>query len=118
MLALSIGVSLVFVAIFFWSDKGLAELRRLDRRAEAIRQDTAMLAAENDRLRAEIAKTPNDRLRLERLAREELGLARPGEIVLVLPPNPSRLPADRNEPPRTWEIREREEIAKASNPKK
>ncbi len=70
LMVLSIVVSVLFASIFVWSDKGLGELRRLDRRAADLKADITLLAAENGRLGKEIDEFPNRKLRVERLARE------------------------------------------------
>lgn len=111
LLVVSVVLSLVFVAIFVWSDKGLGELRRLDRRADGLREDIRLLTADNARLRAEIESFPKSRVVVERLAREELGLVRPGEVVVLLPARSDRAPADRVGAPRLAEARERDAAA-------
>jgi len=107
LLVVSVVVSLLFAAIFIWSDKGLGELRRLDRHGAELTLDIETLHAENDRLQREIEGFRHAKLRVERLAREELGLVRPGEVVVILPTEAGRPPADRTDPPVTAEIRER-----------
>ena len=99
LLFVSIAGSVAFAAIFVFSDSGLGELRRLDDRKAQLSADIELIRTENERLRTELAR-PADPLRVERLAREELGLVKPGEVVLLLPPSASRRdPADRTEPP-------------------
>jgi cell division protein FtsB len=44
-------------------------------------------------LRRRIARLRDDPVTLERLAREDLGLVRPGDVVLVLPPERRAAPA-------------------------
>jgi len=67
-------------------DHGLARLVRL--RAEHARIDTrnAEIASDNDRLRTEVKLLREDRREIERIAREELGMARPGEQVYQFGP--------------------------------
>lgn len=99
LLVVSIAGSIAFAAIFVFSDTGLGELRRLDERKASLTADIDLVRAENVRLRSELDR-PTDPFRIERLAREELHLVRPGEVVLLLPPSAARRqPADRTEPP-------------------
>lgn len=51
-----------------------------------------------DRLRGRIERLRSDPATLERLAREELGLVRPADVVIVLP-EPGRAPAPLPPPP-------------------
>ena len=46
-----------------------------------------------ERLHGRIRQLRGDRDTLDRLAREELGLVRPGDVVIVLPPEPATTPA-------------------------
>lgn len=49
---------------------------------ETLRHDNTQLRAQNARLRAEIALYDEDELgAIERVAREELGFVKPGEVV-------------------------------------
>jgi cell division protein FtsB len=50
-------------------------------------------------LRQRIQRLRDDPLTLERLAREELGMVRPGDVVIVLPPEPDAQGAPPQDPP-------------------
>ncbi len=50
-------------------------------------------------LRDYVRRIEEDRLTLERLAREELGLVKPGDVVIVLPEDSEAEHEDRSEPP-------------------
>lgn len=59
----------------------------LAREAARLDQHRRDLIAENQRLREEIHRLQTDDRYIERLAREQLGLVRPGEIeLLIVPP--------------------------------
>lgn len=59
----------------------------LAREAARLEQHRRDLIAENQRLREEIHRLQTDDRYIERLAREQLGLVRPGEIeLLIVPP--------------------------------
>jgi cell division protein FtsB len=80
-------IALLVGALF--GDRGLLHLIDQRHRAEALAHEIEDLQAENARLATEIAALRSDPRAIERLAREELGLARPGETVfLVREPGP------------------------------
>jgi cell division protein FtsB len=66
-------------------DRGVLHLSRL--RAEKTRLDEAnyRLQKENETLRQRISKLRNDDFYLEKMAREELNLVRPGEVIYRFP---------------------------------
>jgi len=81
-------VALIVGALF--GDRGLLHLIDQRQRAEALAREVEELQAENAQLVTEIAALRTDPRAIERLAREELGFARPGETVfLVRDPAPS-----------------------------
>jgi cell division protein FtsL len=67
--------------------------RYLDQRADAARleRQVAQLEAQNAQLLADIAKL-RDATYLERVARECLGMVKPGEIALVMEPGDAHRP--------------------------
>jgi len=66
-------------------DNGALQLWRLRADVDALHRDVQVLEAENERLSRAIAELRDDPSVLERIAREELGLVRPGERVLRFP---------------------------------
>ena len=84
-------VAMVVGALF--GDRGMLQLVSQRRRAEALHHQLDDLRAENLALAVEIEALKTDPAAIESMAREELGLARPGELVFVLqsdapPPHP------------------------------
>ncbi len=77
-------LGLLLVAAFL-GDNGVLQLWRLRAEVGALHQDVQALEAENERLSRAIAELRHDPSVMERLAREELGLVRPGERVLRFP---------------------------------
>jgi len=75
-------VGLVVGSLF--GDRGLLQLVSQRQRAEALGRELEQLKSDNARLAADIASLRRDPASIERLAREELGLARPGETVFVI----------------------------------
>ena len=53
--------------------------------AARLRREVAELQATTDALKAEVRALKTDPFRIEAIAREQLGLARPGEIVFLFP---------------------------------
>jgi cell division protein FtsB len=92
--------ALVLVFNAFFGDMGLIQTIRTRRAAAALRRDVTRLRADNDRLMAEIQDLRHDPYRIETIAREELGLSRPGEIIFLFQEGPAAPPpaADTPEP--------------------
>jgi cell division protein FtsB len=65
-------------------DRGFFYLLEQQRRADVLHQELDALKAENARLGVEISSLRSDPRAIERIAREELGLAQPGETVFIL----------------------------------
>lgn len=82
-LASIIAVLALIVGSLF-GDRGFLQLVRQRQRAEVLALEIEELRAENRRLAAEIRALRTDARAIERLAREELGLARPGETVFLI----------------------------------
>ena len=75
----------VFAISFVFSDRGLPELQHARTRVADLRADIAKVEAENARLRAEIESVKKSSFAVERIAREDLGMSRKGEVVYMLP---------------------------------
>ncbi|HEV7764023.1 MAG TPA: septum formation initiator family protein [Thermoanaerobaculia bacterium] len=78
-------MSVVFAVSFFFSDRGLPELQHARTRVAELRDDIAQLEVENTKLRAEIDSVKRSSYAIERIAREDLGMSRNGEVVYMLP---------------------------------
>lgn len=86
--AATLGSIIALIALLVGSlfgDRGILHLVAQRERAESLRREIEDLRAENGRLATEIAALKTDPRSIERLAREELGLARPGETVFLIP---------------------------------
>lgn len=84
-IVVSLLLSALFFGIFLLSDRGLLQLRKQRRQLAKAREEVAQLEAGNRRLEAEVAALRSDPRALEKIAREELNLVKPGEVVLLLP---------------------------------
>ena len=84
-------VALVVGSVF--GDRGLLSLIEMRRQVQSLGQEVETLRAENARLVGDIAALRQSPRAIERLAREELGLARPDEVVfLIREDDPGRRP--------------------------
>jgi len=79
-------IALVVGSLF--GNRGMLRLVEQRQRAQVLAERVAELRADNARLAAEIRALRREPRAVERVAREQLGLARPGETVFVLQPPP------------------------------
>jgi cell division protein FtsB len=82
---LSLVFSALLFALFFVGDRGFLQVRRQRAQLRAAQDEVARLDAENRKLEVEVTALKNDPRALEKIAREKLGLARPDEVVVILP---------------------------------
>ncbi len=82
-------VSLLFSALLFGlflvGDRGFLSVRRQRQELVKSQNELQILADENRRLEGELAALKSDPKAVEKIAREKLGLVKPGEVVLILP---------------------------------
>ena len=78
-------LAVLLLAVF--NDKGLLEVHAQAKKLSAIETDIGKLDAENKQLTSDIQSLRSDPSTIEKFAREELKLVKPGEIVLVTPEN-------------------------------
>jgi cell division protein FtsB len=77
-------VVIAFVLGALFGDRGILHLAEKRRRALALEQEIARLEGENRRLAASIDWLRKDPRAVEAIAREELGLVKPGETVFLI----------------------------------
>lgn len=77
-------IALVFATASFAHEGGFRRYARLKRDLSSLEERTARLRAENERLTLEAKRLKSEDAAIERAARENLGLVRPGEIVFNL----------------------------------
>ena len=76
----------VLLLSFFLNDsRGNSELQQARKRVTDLRADIVRLEAENARLQAETESVQRSTYAVERIAREDLGMSKRGEIVYMLP---------------------------------
>jgi cell division protein FtsB len=84
-------VGLVVHEIF--GTNGYLALRRQKQQHQALEQQIQQLKQQNDHLQREIKALKTDPQAIEKLAREQMHLAKPGEIIYTLP-NKTQKPQD------------------------
>jgi cell division protein FtsB len=67
-------------------DRGYLEVRRRQAAGAELKQEVERLKADNAALMADITALKTDPYVIEKLAREKLGYARPGEVIYLFPP--------------------------------
>jgi cell division protein FtsB len=78
-------VAMLLLAVF--NDKGALQVHAQAQKLSTIDDEIRKLEAENKQLNSEIQALRTDPTTIEKFAREELKLVKPGEIVLVTPEN-------------------------------
>ena len=76
-------VAMLLLAIF--NDKGALQVRAQSQKLLSIEAEIADVDVENKQLTDEIKALRTDRTAIERIAREELKLVKPDEVVLEIP---------------------------------
>ena len=107
-LVVLVALPLALYALYATGEKAL-ESYRLNQRASQISEEVEQLRAENLRLQRQIEESRSDST-IEKMAREQLGLVKPGDqaVVVVAPTmtpalEPSVPPRAESPPPPTWE---------------
>ena len=95
--------ALVLSAIF--GDKGVMALARVRRDHDQLAAEVARQRAENVQNRELVRKLQGDPATLEGLARDELGLIRPGEKLFIIRDLPSAPPRKQPAPPPSGSLR-------------
>jgi cell division protein FtsB len=72
---------------------GVIAMRRTQREIQQIQQQIGKINAENKSLAEQVNSLKTDPKAIERIAREEMGLARPGELIFKLPDPAKPTPA-------------------------
>ncbi len=91
MKARALGTTALAVAalsILGYGGQSLTRVWQMKRDVESLEREIAGLRAETAELSAAVARLRSDPDSIEKVAREALGLVRPGERVLKLPPSP------------------------------
>ena len=69
-------------------EHGFLAMRRARMEVQKLQEEIQQLNADNARLGGEVQALKSDPRIIERIAREEMGLAKPGELIFKMPPRP------------------------------
>ena len=86
--ALGGAVGVLALALVVYGGSGLLRVWRLQQDVETLEGEIAALRGQNQDLARTVDRLRSDPAEIEKIAREELGLARPGEKILKFPPTP------------------------------
>lgn len=81
------GLTLLLLQDIFGTH-GVLAMRRTQKKAAEIQKEIGRLDAENRQLQDCVKGLKSDPATIERIAREEMGLARPGEYIFKIPSKP------------------------------
>jgi cell division protein FtsL len=73
------------IASLFVTGRATSELQQSRKRVESLHAEIRQLKLENARLRAEIDSVKKSTYAVERIAREDLGMSKRGELIYLLP---------------------------------
>jgi cell division protein FtsB len=80
-LAIVFSAMLVLLLVVVFGDNGWVELKRLQKTHMALVEGNARLTRENSRMYDIIGRLQNDPDYIENIARQELGMVRPDEVI-------------------------------------
>jgi cell division protein FtsB len=81
-----LGLAVLLLAIHdVFGSHGLLAMRRTQSQIQELRGEIDRLKQENGHLNKQVQSLRSDPKAVERIAREEMGLARPGEMIFKLP---------------------------------
>lgn len=91
-------ITVVFLISFVFSKGGIQELQAARTRVQQLESEIIQLQSENRRLATEIDSLRKSTFAVERIAREDLGMSKPGETIYMVegeakkpqPPKPER----------------------------
>ena len=94
-----LGLALLLLAVHdVFGDHGLLAMRRTQSQMKELRGEIDRLNQENNDLSKQVQALRTDPKAVERIAREEMGLARPGEMIFKLPDQPQEAQPPANKP--------------------
>jgi cell division protein FtsB len=87
----SVGCFLLLSLLAMAGDRGFLELREFYRHLEHLEDQIRALEEETRQVRRQVVGLRNDSYQIERAAREDLGLARPDELIFVIIDGPETM---------------------------
>jgi cell division protein FtsB len=95
----SLVLSVLLFVFFLAGDRGFLQVRKQRAQVSALQAEVSAIAGRNAALEKEVERLTKEPAAVEKIARENLSLVAPGDVVLVLPPGfeekvtPRRTPA-------------------------
>jgi cell division protein FtsB len=90
-----LGLALVALGIHdVFGAHGYLAMRRTEKQVEQLHAEIERLNQENQSLTEQVNALKTDPQAIEKIAREDMGLARPGEMIFKMPPTATDQPAD------------------------
>jgi len=89
---LSIGFFVLLMVMAVFHENGILNAYRFEQEQEKIKKENEELRLHNDLLRQNILALKSDPYAIEKIAREKLNLAKPGDQVYRIVSTPSQLP--------------------------
>jgi len=94
-----LGLALLALGIHdVFGSHGFLAMRRTQKQLEQLQGEVERLNQENHELTDHVNALRTDPKTIERIAREEMGLARPGEMIFKLPPPATEKPGQPADP--------------------
>ncbi|HEX4002192.1 MAG TPA: septum formation initiator family protein [Candidatus Acidoferrales bacterium] len=94
---LAVGLALLLLQDVF-GNHGVLAMRRSQQEAREVQRQINQMNEENRQLEERVKALKTDPQAIERIAREEMGLARPGEYIFKLQPKPNDGSAPSSQP--------------------
>jgi cell division protein FtsB len=89
-----LGLLLLLLAVHdIFGTHGYLAMRRRQNEIKKVNSDLQQLNEENRQLQREVRELKSDPHKIEKIARDELGLAKPGEVIIKIPQS-QQLPED------------------------
>jgi cell division protein FtsB len=85
-------LALAFTALLLqdvFGTHGVVAMRRAQKEAASVQSEIERINQENQKLQDRVQSLKNDPQAIEMIARDEMGLARPGEIIFQTAPRPA-----------------------------
>ena len=94
---LAAGLALLLLQDVFGTH-GVLAMRRSQKEASEVRKEIDQINEENRQLQERVKALKTDPEAIEHIAREEMGLARPGEYIFKIPPKPGETSPSSSQP--------------------
>ena len=78
------GIFLLFLAYGIFGDKGYLQLKKVELQNQKLRLEIEHVKDENQQMMLEIKALKTDPKTIEKIAREELGMVKPGEVKITI----------------------------------